>query len=57
MTSEQIEAFRTRIAPYLEREEDKIELAVICRCAAAYMEHVEATTDSLLKSNVEKYMQ
>lgn len=57
MTSEQIAAFKTRIEPYLEREEDKIELAVICRCAAAYMQHVEATTDLLLKSDVEKYMQ
>lgn len=53
MTSEQIEAFKERIEPYLEKDEGKAELAIICRCAAAYMEQVEATTDALINKEIQ----
>lgn len=57
MTTAQIEAFRIRIEAYLEHDDDKKELAVICRCAAAYMEHVENVVDTLDKPDIAEWMQ
>lgn len=47
MRREEIEAFQQRITLYLERHDDKKELAAVCRMAAVFADVIERNADLL----------
>ncbi len=47
MKREEIEAFQQRVLPYLERQDDKDDLALVCRMAAAFADAIDHNVDLL----------
>lgn len=45
MKREDIQAFQQRIAPYLERQDDKTELEAVCRMALAFADASERNAE------------